>query len=74
MWLAADAGGLLVLVPGHPVLNAIVSSSILYVLAHELAGAINAIVEGCAKRAAARWAMVGLLAATVLLAPVLLSP
>lgn len=36
IWLAADANGVLVLVPGYPALNAIVTSFIFVCVAHEV--------------------------------------
>eukprot|EP00062_Callorhinchus_milii_P022902 gi/632981175/ref/XP_007907446.1/ PREDICTED: CAS1 domain-containing protein 1 [Callorhinchus milii] len=45
IWLAADTKGILVLIPGNPMLNIIVSSFIFVLVAHEISQITNDVVQ-----------------------------
>lgn len=45
IWLAADTKGILVLIPGSPVLNIIISTFIFVLVAHEISQITNDLVQ-----------------------------
>lgn len=45
IWLAADTHGILVLVPGYPVLNVVITSFIFVCVAHEIHQITNKFVQ-----------------------------
>lgn len=67
MWLANDTRALLVFVPGLPVVNALLTTLVFFVVAHELGEALNAFVGSCSKSVPLRTGSLALLLATIYL-------
>ncbi len=60
VWLTNDTHALLVFVPGHPLINAVITTAVFFAVSQELSYAINALCAALAHAPAGRYATAAL--------------